>query len=116
MSRETVPTLTAEERVFGNAYSLSSGRAGDEVVSEFFGDRVKQVRETGTGWIPRALDSDFGVVADLFRDGTVIATVEQDFESVVANLYITFEGQSEDRTAIPAESFEDAVATAELIY
>lgn len=103
-----------EQRVFGNAYSFSIGAADDETQKRYFQERKAAVDEGEVAWVSRTLDADHGVVADLYRDRGVVATMVFDFDTDTASVYITSEGGEFGNTTLCDQvTFDEAVTNAE---
>jgi len=114
MSEVIDTTNSPEQSVFGEAFSFGSGRADDETVSTFFANRIKDVRGGSKIWLPRTLDADSGVTADLYEDGRVVATLVFEYEDNAASVYTTSPGGSFGDTALcDRVAFAEAVTAAE---
>lgn len=108
MSEVVQESKTPEQRVFGNAFSLSSGPADNETQVQFFRERINTIRTARVGWLPRVLDADHGVVADLFKDGQLAATLVVDYDTDLSDVFGT--GETTLCSQVP---FDEAVVTAE---
>lgn len=64
-----------EQRVFGGAFSLSQGVPDEEKRKKYFQERQAEVAEGKTTWLSRTMDGERGVVADLYRDSKIVATL-----------------------------------------
>jgi len=114
MSEVISQTPSPEQVVFGNAFSFANGESDEGIIKEFFTERLTSIKEGAVTWLPRALDSDSGVCADLYKEGKVAATLVLDYESLAASVYATNEnGNFGDVTLCDQVSFADAVAAAE---
>lgn len=103
-----------EQVVFGDTFSFATGEGNEETKKVFFTERVASIREGATTWLPRTLDADRGVCADLYKDGKVVATLDFDYDDYSASVYTTSEGGSfGDTTLCDRVSFAEAVAAAE---
>ncbi len=103
-----------EERVFGNAFSLKNGVNSPEAKEQYFMERISMLRDGQTVWVSRSMDSDGGIVADLFKAGKVVALLEFDYSMGMAYVYATSEGgQFGDITLANETSFDTAVNEAE---
>jgi hypothetical protein len=111
MSEVVKKMPSPEEAVFGNAFSFSNGLAQGDAVNTFFEERVASVKSGAKTWLPRTLDADHGICADLYKDGKVIATLDFDYDDNSASVYTTSEdGNFGDTTLCDRASFADAVA------
>jgi hypothetical protein len=114
MSEVIDQSNSPERTVFGEAFSFASGRADDGTVKSFFEERVGAIKEGSKAWLPRTLDADSGVTADLFKDGHVAATLVFEYEDMAASVYTTSPGGAFGDTALcDRVAFDVAVETAE---
>ncbi len=113
MSEIIIQTPDPEQVVFGNAFSFKDGAGQEDAVKAFFEERVANIQTGAKTWLPRTLDADGGVCADLFKDGKVAATLNFDYDDYSASVYTTSEGGSfGDTTLCDRVSFAEAVAAA----
>ena len=105
----------AEQRVFGNAFSLDTRTVtGEDALREYVSERIALIESGETTWLARTLDADNGVCADLFSQSAVVATLEFDYDDGAAIVYTTSEGGSfGDTTLCDRVPFDDAVEAAE---
>ena len=107
-------TPNPEQVVFGGAFSFSRGESDDDTKKAFFTERVASITEGAKTWLPRTLNADHGVCADLYKDGIVVATLDFYYDDQSASVYTTSEGGSfGDTTLCDRVSFAEAVATAD---
>ena len=101
----------AEYRVFGDAYSLKDGMADEETRLSFFTSRLEQILT----WLPRTLESDSGIAADLYKNSKIIATLVFEYDQGLASVYtVSSESPLVGTTLLDNVSFSDAVTAAEL--
>jgi hypothetical protein len=114
MSETLDETLDPEQRVFGGVFSTELGIIGDqEALERFYADRIAAISRGETVWLPRVLDSDGGVVADL-RDGMIHVTLDFRYATRMAHLYVTSkDGVYGDIAIIDPMPFDEAVQVAE---
>ena len=114
MSETLDETLDPEQRVFGGVFSTELGIIGDqEALERFYADRIAAISRGETVWLPRVLDSDSGVVADL-RDGMIHVTLDYKYATRMARLYVTGkDGAFGDVATIDPMPFDEAVQVAE---
>ncbi len=107
-------TPSPEQIVFGDAFSFAGGEGQEDAVKALFEERVTSIQAGSKTWLPRTLDADSGVCADLYKDGKVVATLNFDYGDYSASVYTTSEGGSfGDTTLCDRVSFADAVALAD---
>lgn len=103
-----------EQIVFGSAFSFAHGESDEDTKKAFFTERVASIKEGAKTWLPRTLDADHGICADLYKDGKVIATLVFDYDDNSASVYTTSEGGSFGDTSLcDRVSFAEAVAAAD---
>lgn len=105
---------TPEQRVFGDAFSFQDGVADDTIVQSFFKQRFEEIRNGTTAWMPRILDADGGIAADLYVDNSKSATLHFEYETQKASVYVTSSGgEPGDTTLCDQVEFGEAVEQAE---
>lgn len=114
MSESLGETLDPEQRVFGGVFSTEMGVIDDqEAVKHFYKERIDAISRGETVWLPRVLDADGGVVADL-RDGMIHVTLDYSYATRMARLYVTSkDGAYGDIAIIDPMPFDEAVQVAE---
>ena len=115
---ETTKNLTSyEQRVFGEAFSFSQGPANELIQQQFLKERTELIIEAGNlGWIPHSLDmySENGITADLYKNGRIIARLEFNYMTRLADVYALGVGNRFNDEPLCSEvAFEDAVINAE---
>lgn len=114
MSETVQESKSPEQRVFGDAFSLAHGQADEATKKAFFEERFGVLKETESGWLPRTLDADRGVAADLYKARAIAATLDFDYDTHLADVYVTSEGGTYGDTALCSQvPFDDAVVAAE---
>lgn len=112
--REALQDNSVEKRVFGEAFSFKNGRADDDICQVYFEDRMVRLQNGETVWVARNLDSDTGVVADLYSERKVVATVDYDYDTFSTDAYYTDGDESFGNVLLCHQvSFEEAVKLAE---
>ncbi len=105
----------AEYRVFGDAYSLKDGMSDEETRLSFFTSRLEQINSGALTWLPRTLESDSGIAADLYKNSKIIATLVFEYDQGLASVYtVSSESPLVGTTLLDNVSFSDAVTAAEL--
>jgi len=101
--------------VFGDAFSFENGESDPATVTAFARERL-EARENGeTVWIPRSFGSEARIVADLWSDRKMIATLDVEYETnLLSRVYVVAnDGQHSDTILCDGVSFVEAVQTAE---
>lgn len=103
----------AEILVFGDAFSFQYGQADEDTVNSFFKQRVNEIANGATAWLPRELDVDTGVVVDLYKNRKLVTTIDFEYELQVADVYVASTGsQAPDKMLYSQLTFDEAVAKA----
>lgn len=111
---EILNESSPQKRVFGEVFSIDSCAPVSSDHYKFFEDRLKSVREKEDVWLPRTLDSERGVVADLFSNGHIVATLVFDYDTDSASVYTSSAaGKFGDKSIFDNGNFNDAVIEAE---
>lgn len=112
------PTL--ESRVFGDIFSVTGrpiGSPSREKITEYIsGQMIVAHVQQGQAWVPRDLTSEYGVVADLYVGGRILALLSFEYDTQTTSVYTTSEGGdfgdtvlcedvSIDRAVVEAEEF-----------
>jgi hypothetical protein len=112
------PTL--ESRLFGDIFSVTgrpTGSPSQEKITDYIsGQMIVAHVQQGRAWVPRDLTGEYGVVADLYVGGRVLALLSFEYDTQTAFVYTTSEGGnfgdtvlcedvSIDRAIVEAEEF-----------
>jgi len=101
--------------LFGDSYSLNSGISDDIKVRAFYKDRISNIRDGLTTWLPRNLYDDNGICADLYKESRIIATLVHEFASNLSSVYVTSEnGKFGDTILCDRVSIDEAVTRANI--
>jgi len=104
-----------EQDLFGDSYSLNSGINGNIKVRAFYKDRISNIRDGLTTWLPRNLYDDNGICADLYKESRIIATLVHEFASNLSSVYVTSEnGKFGDTIHCELVSIDEAVTRANI--
>lgn len=102
------------QRVFGDAFSLAVGAADEETQDAYFEAREAEITARETTWVARTFGWDHGVVADLYRNGEPVATLDFEHGTQLASVYTISPGGKYVDTALCNEAaFNEAVVAAE---
>ena len=102
------------DRVFGHFYSMQRNELTGEMINTIFTTQEAKILETGSGWLPRIHSEDLGVLADLYKDRKIVATLTYLYRSRLTNVYVTGEdGEIADTLMFTQLEFDDAVEMAE---
>jgi hypothetical protein len=105
---------SAEERVFGDAYSFETGEGDIATVHRFLTARKSDIADGKTTWLPREFDEERGAVVELYKDKDVAATLIFDKIAGEASVYMSgIDGAANDTTVVVNVSFAEAVEAAE---
>ena len=112
--------LTAEQRVFGDAFTLDNGAADQTACARYAEERLRMIIDRQTTWFARILDADGGVSADLVRDRKRVARLNVDYDQFdmerrlqLAEVHTNAGGTFGDTVLCEGVPFEEAVAAAE---
>ena len=123
---EKIPGLkTPQQRVFGDGFNLTEGVKDQVSIDEFFIQRQDFVIENGGyGWLPQdqrslrfefLFDIEMDMKVDLYRDRKVIAMLDYDHETKLADIYVKAKSEDTHTTLLLAHiPFDEAVVIAEL--
>ena len=114
MSESLSEQKSSEQRVFGDAFSFSKGMSDERTQQKFFEERVRLVSQGEIIWLPRTLDEEGGVAADLYGTREIVATLNFDYDTHSASVYVTSEGGKYGDTVLSDRvTFDEAVVEAE---
>ena len=92
MSEVIIQEPHSEQSVFGDAFSFKNGVGQEYTVKALFEERVASIESGAKTWLPKTLDTDGGVCADLFKSGKLVATLHLDYNDYSTSDYATIEG------------------------
>ena len=105
---------SAEERVFGAAFSIEGGKTSDKEHQAYLSDRLARVEAGETVWLARSLDDNFSVEATLFKEGKVAGTVQYNYETFSADAFGALFNEEQDGQLLCYQvTFDTAVSAVE---
>jgi hypothetical protein len=114
MSEQLKISETPEQRVFGEAFSLETYAADEETVDRVKKEKYERLANGEQVWIPMTLDADSGVVAELFKNHVLVASVDYRYIPRNAVLY-TYLNNCGGRIVQERIPFDEAVVAAEAL-
>lgn len=76
-----------EVRVFGGSFSLTRGTNTEAARSVFYKQRFQELQGEDFVWIPRVIDAEPELIADIFKDREIRATLRYDRATGIAGVY-----------------------------
>jgi hypothetical protein len=106
---------TPEQRVFGGAYSLYTGAADKKTQQSVLAERQAKMEIGLQTWLFGKLDSPDGMQADLYKHRQLIATINYDPTTDMADVYTAQKGVVDVRVVHMQGTLDEAVLAAEAL-